>query len=244
MKKVLVIGVLSLFFALLLVGLTIADAGGNNGNQSGNGNQSDSGQGNKTKNQTGDGGTIVNKTKTTGNKTASFVPWQKRNESECPEGCECHGAVVSCKTETGKTITIEAGRSGNVITITIEKIQANTTMELEQEDGGNKTKLKAKLSNGQKSEIKIMPDAAALKALERLRIKVCSAENNCSIELKEVRIRTENRAAYEIQIERHARILALFRAKMHVSAEVDAENGEVLKVKKPWWAFIASEPEE
>jgi hypothetical protein len=31
---------------------------------------------------------------------------------------------------------------------------------------------------------------------------------------------------------------------MDVQAQVDAETGELLKVKKPWWAFLASEPQE
>jgi len=48
---------------------------------------------------------------------------------------------------------------------------------------------------------------------------------------------------YEMQAERHARILGLFKAKMQVRAEVDADTGEV-KTFKPWWAFLASEKEE
>jgi hypothetical protein len=31
---------------------------------------------------------------------------------------------------------------------------------------------------------------------------------------------------------------------MQVRAQVDAENGEVIRTNKPWWAFLASEPEE
>jgi len=31
---------------------------------------------------------------------------------------------------------------------------------------------------------------------------------------------------------------------MDVSAQIDAETGEIIRVKKPWWAFLASEPEE
>jgi hypothetical protein len=31
---------------------------------------------------------------------------------------------------------------------------------------------------------------------------------------------------------------------MHVRAQVDADTGELIKIKKPWWAFIASEPSE
>ena len=204
--------------------------------------------------------TTMTKIKIRGNRTASFVPWQKRNESECLDGCKCVGAVVSCPTETGKTMTIEAGRSGNIIIITIikgqddndtnetedeEDIEAETELELEQEETeNNKTKIKVKLSNGRKAEIKIMPDAASEKALERLGLKVCSSENNCTIELKETGEDSDIRASYEVQVERHMRILALFRAKAQVKAQIDAETGEVIIVKKPWWAFLALEPEE
>ena len=31
---------------------------------------------------------------------------------------------------------------------------------------------------------------------------------------------------------------------MDVEAQVDAESGEVIQTKKPWWAFLASEPVE
>jgi len=191
----------------------------------------------------GDNGTQVTKTKMKGLKRASFVPWQKRNESECLEGCKCVGAVVSCPTETGKTITIEAGRSGNVITI--DRVQVNTELELEIEDGEddngrNRTKLKVKLSNGQNFEIKVMPDVASEKALARLRLKKCSEENNCTIELKEV----GQGAGYELQAERHFRILGMFKARGQVKAQVNAETGEIIQVKKPWWTFLATEPEE
>lgn len=180
-----------------------------------------------------------NKTKT------DFVPWQKRNESECPQNCSCHGAVISCPTENGKIMTIEAGRSGNIITIIVNKTEVNTTLELEQEtnETTNKTKLKAKLSNGRKAEVKIMPDTASERALERLRLKVCSEENNCTIVLKEVGEGNETRLAYELQVKRHYRILGLFKAKAENRVEIDAENGGD-SVKKPWWAFLAREIEE
>lgn len=193
--------------------------------------------------------TNITRTRVRGNKT-TFRPWQKRTEEQCPESCSCQGAVVSCPTETGKIMTIEAGRSGNIITITVGKTNVSTELELEQEivedeaTGKNRTRLRAKLSNGRKGEIKVMPDTASKKALERLRLKVCSAENNCTIELKEVGKGNETRLAYEVQAERHFRILGLFRTKARVKAQVDAETGEIIRVKKPWWAFLATEPEE
>ena len=117
-------------------------------------------------------------------------------------------------------------------------------MEMTQEQILAKTKLKVKLSNGINSEVKIMPDTASEKALERLKIKVCSEENNCTIELKEVGQGEQVRAAYEVQVQKQAKFLGLFKTKMQVQAQIDAENGEVIRIKKPWWAFLASESEE
>ncbi len=110
-------------------------------------------------------------------------------------------------------------------------------------DAEGKTKLTTKLKNGQEKEIKIMPDTASQRALERLKLKVCSPENNCTIQLKDVGSGNSEKVAYEVQIERHSKILGIFEKKMQVSAEVDAETGDV-KIHKPWWAFLATEPAE
>ncbi|MCK4996876.1 hypothetical protein KAS08_01105 [Candidatus Pacearchaeota archaeon] len=109
--------------------------------------------------------------------------------------------------------------------------------ELTQEDG----KLKAKMSNGANAEIKVMPDQANEKALERLRLKSCE---NCSIELKEVGKGDDMKMAYEVKTQKKAKVFGIFNADMKVEAQVDAETGEVIKSKKPWWAFLASEKSE
>jgi hypothetical protein len=216
---------------------------GDSGNSVTSGDDSE----NEQENQTQEQNKSQNKTKVEKG-SLTFTPYQKRNESECLEGCKCVGAVVSCPTADGKIMTIEAGRSGNIITIIVNKTEVNTTLEIEIENeteaGKNKTKLKVKLSDGSKREIKIMPDTASETALERLRLRVCSSENNCTIELKEVPVGNNKTLAYEVQVQRHMRILALFQAKAQVRAEISAENGEIIVVKKPWWAFLALEPEE
>lgn len=125
-----------------------------------------------------------------------------------------------------------------------DPVEAETELELEEETENNKTKLKVRLSNGRNITIKIMPGVAAQRALERLRLKICSEDNNCVIELKEVGKGINAKVAYEVQIERHSRILGIFSKKMEVKAQVDAETGEIIKVKKPWWAFLATEPAE
>ena len=135
--------------------------------------------------------------------------------------------------------------------ITIDGTQVETELEVEAENGQgdgvqerNRTRLRVRLENGTKKEIKIMPDTASERALERLRLKNCIEEQGCTIELKEVGSGKNKQLAYELQAERHARILGLFQAKMQVKAQVSAENGEVIRIGKPWWAFLATEPEE
>jgi hypothetical protein len=163
---------------------------------------------------------------------------------EIEEEYEIHEEYLS---EEGEKIKIEK-KIHKKLRLYSGNISAETEIEIEQEterDGiKNKTKLKVKLSNGRNAEIKIMPDTASERALERLRLKVCSEENNCTIDLKEVGQGNETRPAYEVQAERHSRILGLFQAKMQVHAQVDAETGEVIGTEKPWWAFLATEPEE
>lgn len=146
---------------------------------------------------------------------------------------------------TGEQIIVsELAQNRFLLHFDDESVDAETELEIEEETENNKTKLKTKLSNGRDAEIKIMPSVAAEKALEKLRLKVCNSENNCIIELKEVGSAKDGQLAYELQVERHSRILAMFKAKMQVKAQVDAETGELIRVKKPWWAFLATEPSE
>jgi len=105
----------------------------------------------------------------------------------------------------------------------------------------NKTHLAVHLSNGRNAQIKIMPETAAERALERLRLKVCNSTNNCSIELKETGIGEKIRATYSVKLKKEAKILfGLFKTKMDIETEVDAETGDIISVKKPWWSFLSN----
>ena len=126
----------------------------------------------------------------------------------------------------------------------VEGVAANCDCNMTQERVKNKTKLFAKLSNGKNAEIKVMPNTASERALKRLRLKVCSEENGCQIELKEVGVGNKTQLAYELKTQRKSKVFGLFKAQMRVEAQVDAETGEIIQVKKPWWAFLASEPVE
>ena len=189
-------------------------------------------------NQTQHKKTVVTKTITRIEKRIEFKPWQKRNESECQEGCKCQGAVMMCRTENGKEITIEAGRSGNIITITIEKIGVETELEIESEvdEENNSTKIKVKMSNGQKKEIKQLPNNIRQRVREQ--VKICiEDEDKCEMKLKEIR----DELMYEVEGEKQSKLFNLFKKRMHIKTQVNAETGEIMNVNKPWWAFLASE---
>jgi len=94
----------------------------------------------------------------------------------------------------------------------------------------NKCRGYKEMSNGRKAEIKIMPSTASLRARERL------GELGFNVTLKEV----GDKIVYDVSAEKEGKILGLFKMKGKVTAEVDAETGEVVKVKKPWWSFMAS----
>lgn len=145
--------------------------------------------------------------------------------------------------ENGQQIMIQK-KVNNQIQLKVNDVSANCGLDLTQRQVQNKTRLEAKLNNGKNAEIKVMPDTAAEKALQRLRLKNCVEEEGCSIELKEVGQGEQVKLVYEVKTQRQSKVLGLFRTRMNVQAQVDTESGEIIRVKKPWWAFLASEPKE
>jgi hypothetical protein len=129
----------------------------------------------------------------------------------------------------------------NGVRLMVGNTEARSTMNVTQSQEQNRTRLHVQLSNGTNAEIKIMPDTASETAIARLRLVQCNESNNCTIELKEVGSGEQVRAAYEVQAQKEAKVLGLFRTQMQVEAQVDAETGEVIREGKPWWAFFASE---
>jgi hypothetical protein len=198
-------------------------------------------------NETGNNQTQTNQTQTNQTQTNQTQTNQTQNRTRMGLGQTIRGRVKAgiYTSPEGEQIRVrDLAQNRQLITYDNETVSAETELEIEEETENNKTKLKVKLRNGRNATIKIMPGIAAQRAIERLRLKVCSEDNNCTIELKEVGKGNQTRAAYEIQIERHSRILGIFKKKMEVGADVDAETGEVIKTRKPWWAFLATEKEE
>ncbi len=147
--------------------------------------------------------------------------------------------------ESGIQLQVQT-MENNRIELKSGNAKAETGLEITSEETtGGKVKLQVKLDNGEgrNAEVKIMPETASETALERLRLKVCNEENDCKIELKQVGQGEQAKLAYEVQAERHAKLFGLFRTKLQVRAQIDAENGEVIQTKKPWWAFLTVDAE-
>ena len=71
-------------------------------------------------------------------------------------------------TENGKKIQVQE-QSNNRVQLKSGEVSAQTSMEMTQEQTQDRTKLQVKLSNGKNSEVKVMPDIASEKAMERLK---------------------------------------------------------------------------
>ena len=224
MKKILLL----LFASLMAISLVLAANGsvGTTGQQGSNTSGSDTSQAGQG---TGNGTQTNTETQNQGENT------QLQNQVRVRSG-NYVGA-------NGEQMQIQ---NENHFRLQVGGVEAESNMQVSSEYDPiqNRTRLMTQLSNGRNAEIKVMPNTASERALERLRLKVCSSENNCVIELKEVGSTNDKQLAYELQAERHSRILGLFQAKMQVKSQVNAENGEVIRTGKPWWAFLATEPEE
>ncbi|MBS3074963.1 hypothetical protein J4429_00730 [Candidatus Pacearchaeota archaeon] len=85
-----------------------------------------------------------------------------------------------------------------------------------------------------KDKVKILPETASLRARERL------GELGFNITLKEVGTGNEKRFVYETKAKKEGKLFGFLKVKADISAEIDAETGEVTKVHKPWWSFIAT----
>jgi hypothetical protein len=111
-------------------------------------------------------------------------------------------------------------------------------LELKSEDAADGAKIKATLSNGRNAEIKVMPSTASETAIQRLGLKVCVVEEGCTIELKEVGKNEEAAPAYEVTAQAEGKFLGLFKTRAKVRTQVNAETGEILRVKKPFLTSV------
>jgi len=163
----------------------------------------------------------------------------KSNNSGCVTSIDLTTGIesTSCPTED-KPIhdEIEGSSPGNIeveiskvspekILFKINKSEFTTTSNVFIKD----KKLKIN-SSGTEKEIKIMPETASETAKQRL------GDLGFTISLKEV----GKKPTYQLDTEKPVKILGFMKTNAKISAEIDAETGEMTSIKKPWWSFLAS----
>jgi hypothetical protein len=150
------------------------------------------------------------------------------NSSECPENCICSGSTIKCTFNNGtREMTVYAGNSGNVI-VQIKNINASTNVTLYKMDG----KVYGIFRNNETKEI-YLPDEVK----ERLQNQTHRRLYNESMNL------TED-GYYHIEGHKKARLFWIIPVREHMRAEVNAETGETVKIRNPWWGFIARDVRE
>ena len=100
----------------------------------------------------------------------------------------------------------------------------------------NQTNLRARLRDGNYTDIKILPDTAS--EIARLRLQ---AMNLTRIELREKIHNNIPQVVYQIESNKNGRFLGAFKLQMRVQAEINPETGDVLNTERPWWAFLVLE---
>ena len=156
---------------------------------------------------------------------------QTRNRigsGDCPANCTCEANVTRCRMmNQTRNMTIYAGNSGNMI-IQTKGVNVSTNATLYNSNGkfygtfGNETR-----------EMNFLPDQVQ----ERIRERLLTQLQNETISLNE-------NGTYQYQAQQKAKLFSVFSLNMNIEAQVDSETGEVLALKKPWWAFLASEDRE
>lgn len=59
-------------------------------------------------------------------------------------------------------------------------------------------------------------------------------------EIKEIELKVrEEKAIYDVEGKREAKLLWLIPITIPIKTEVNAENGKIEKIEKPWWSFLA-----
>ena len=120
-------------------------------------------------------------------------------------------------------MTVTAGRSGNII-FQVKGVNASTNVTLYKSEG----KVYGIFKNNKTRAINFLPDQVK----EKIKNKIKARLENQTIELDENGI-------YQIQGRKKARLFFLFPVREKIRAQIDSETGEIIKIRNPWWGFLA-----
>lgn len=171
--------------------------------------------------------------------TAITVPQQ--TAKSCPVGCICEGETTSCpaaetreiivpvvsfvsaQAVTAVPVRIEVTPNEKVL-ITSHAVTAVTTEKVIVEG----SRLFLGLTESAKP-VSILPHEVPAIAM--------TSENITSISTIELKT-NEQKPVYEVEGTREARLLFFIPVSVPIQTEINAIDGKIISVKKPWWSFF------
>lgn len=147
------------------------------------------------------------------------------NDSNLPEGCESEGATLKCEIDGTREMTIHAGQSGNTI-FQVKGVNASTNVTLYKSDNGTVYGI-----FGNETRPIELPDAVRDRVRERIRARIAENES----------IQLEEDGNYSVEVQKESRFLGIFPVHENVHIKINAENGDVLNQRAPWWSFLAKD---
>jgi len=146
-------------------------------------------------------------------KLVKVVPEVKETEVEVIPATKIRKISIRPAKEIGKSI-LESG-----------KVEATTSEEIEIEEGKLYTK-----TNKTKKQVKVLPATASERAREAVKMHKIK-----DIELVVV----DKRPVYIVKGEQEAKLFGFIPTKINTTVEISGEDGEVVKIIKPWWSSLA-----
>ncbi|MBI2044643.1 hypothetical protein HYT23_01145 [Candidatus Pacearchaeota archaeon] len=159
------------------------------------------------------------------NKEKQRIKFEDRTGVECPDECRCQGVTMKCEVEGGREMTVFAS-SGNII-IQIKGINMTTNVTLYKV---NNT-IVGNFSDGERPII--LPDEVEIKIKERIKAKK-----------GELRIELGEDGIYQVELKKKVRLFFIIPTGEKVRVKINAEHGYIIKIKNPWWGFLARDSRE
>jgi hypothetical protein len=130
---------------------------------------------------------------------------------------------------------MENGMKKRLFRANEDGLEARTELEIsENESADGNVIVKVKTKDGKEKVIKVLPDRASEIAKARLKAKF----GNESLEIREIKHKNLPRVVYHLEGNSSGKFLGIVKTHMNVKTDIDAETGEVVVVKRPWWAFM------
>jgi len=153
------------------------------------------------------------------------IKFENKTGKNCTEGCVCKGVVMKCELDDGTRQMTVYAESGNIIIITKE-INASTKVELYKVNGT----LFGKFKNEEVRQIKMTPEQVQEKIKEKIKAK-----------MEKLNITLDEDGNYIIQMNKKSKLFFLFPVREKTEAQINSENGEIVKIRNPWWGFLAKD---